>query len=335
MKKSFRRPVLACVVVHAVLCCTGCVEGPCRTGQSPAGPQESIKCDTFYVGHGSPFDTGGLAVRTARVTRCEGGAPFDMLVHAPEEPGSYAVVVFQHGFMAHNSAYSEILVHLAGHGFVVVAPQMYEPGIGPLFGRPTAAEEAEWAATVLDWLPGNLDSITGVHACTDRLGLAGHSRGGKVAWLVLCADSSRAKAVAGVDPVDGTGGPLGGQDRVVRGPFGFPFPSLVIGTGLGGACAPAGDNHVQFYEASAPPAWHVVAPNAGHADMLDPDALNLVATTGVCTIGADPAGMRRLTGGLLAAFFRGCLQGDSGALAYLTDTSLMPIETVVEAKPAG
>ncbi len=335
VKESSSRLLLTCVVIHLVFSCAGCVEGPCCTAQSSADPQENVKCDTFYVGAGNPFDAGSLTVRTLQVARCEGGSPLDMAVHAPEQPGSYAVVVFQHAFLACNSAYSDTLRHLAGHGFVVVAPQMYDPGVGPLLGHPTAAEEAEWAATVLDWLPGNLDSIAGVHACMDRLGLAGHSRGGKVAWLVLSADPSRAKAVAGVDPVDGTGGPLGGQDRVIQGPFGFPFPSLIVGTGLGGACAPEGDNHVQFYEASAPPAWHVVAPNAGHADMLDSDALNVVAATGVCAVGTDPAGMRRLTGGLLVAFFRGCLQGDSNALGYLTDTSVMPIQVVVETNPAG
>jgi len=237
--------------------------------------------------------------------------------------------------MACNAAYSEILRHLAGHGFVVVAPQMYEPGISPLFGHPTSAMEADWAAVLLDWLPDNLDVITGVHACTDRLGLAGHSRGGKAAWLVLSADPSRAQAVAGVDPVDGNGSVFGPLNRLLVGEFAFPFPTLIIGAGHGGACAPEGDNHVQFYAASAPPAWHVVIPDSGHVDMLDQNVVNLVSVTRVCKVGTNPAGVRQLTGGLLTAFFRGCLQGDANALVYLTDTSAMPLEAIVETKAAG
>jgi chlorophyllase len=130
--------------------------------------------------------------------------------------------------------------------------------------------------------------------------------------------------------VDGTGGPLGHQARVVQGSFAFSLPTLVIGTGLGGNCAPAGDNHEQFYAASAPPAWHIVVPNAGHADMLD-EATALAASS-LCPGGPDRAGMRRLTAGLLVAFFRGSLQGDAAAFAYLTDRAGAPLPIESEVK---
>ncbi len=321
--------VLASGAVVALL--SGCVESaPCQQpGQTPAGNTGPITGEV-YVDTGSPYEPGALTVRTVAVARCEQGAPVDLLIHAPAQAGTYCVVVFQHGFLARNSDYSETLRHLASHGFVVVVPQMYTPGIGVLLGSPTAAVEAEWAAVVLAWLPDHLSALSGVEADTRRLGLAGHSRGGKVAWLTLAADSSRARAVAGVDPVGGTGGPGGNQARVVQGPFNFAFPSLVIGTGLGGACAPAGDNHVQFYDASAVPAWHVVAVDQGHGDMLDEAAAE--AASRVCASGPDRAGMRRLTAGLLTAFFRGSLQGDESAFAWLTDVAAAPISVVIERK---
>ncbi|MBN1345871.1 MAG: dienelactone hydrolase family protein [Phycisphaerae bacterium] len=312
--------------------CGACVPGPCPVNSICPTCDPNERSAELYVGHGDPYELGPLAVRRIEVARCEQAAPLPLLIHTPEQAGSYAVVVFQHGFLARNYAYSGILRHVASHGFVVVAPQMYDPGLVALFGNPSADEEAAWAADVLDWLPGHLDVVAGVTTRVDVLGLAGHSRGGKVAWLVLSNDPSRARAVAGVDPVDGTGGPLGGQARVVQGPFGFDFPSLVIGTGLGGACAPEGDNHVQFYEASASPAWHVVAVDAGHGDMLDENSVDSRLLGAVCQVGPDRPGMLELTAGLLVAFFRGALLGDEASFGYLTDTEAAPIAVDVESK---
>jgi chlorophyllase len=232
--------------------------------------------------------------------------------------------------MSRNSAYDEILKHLASHGFVVIAPQMYEPGLGPLLGNPTAAQEAELAAHVIDWLPGRLESVVGFPVRTDLLGIAGHSRGGKVAWLVASADPGRILAIAGVDPVDGTGGPYGNQPRVVNGPFAISIPALVLGTELGGSCAPAGDNHVQFFEASESPAWHVIALNQGHGDMLDePEA---AAAAMFCKSGPNREGMRRLTAGQMVALFRATLQGDDSSRNVLEGNTSPPIAATLTSK---
>ncbi len=310
----------------------GCCPQPpvCPQTQPTAAAAPAAPSGPVYTGEGDPYAPGGLTVRTVSVAACEQGTPVPLLIFAPDVPRRYAVVLFQHGFVTRNEAYGEILQHLASHGFVVVAPQMYEPGVCALLGRPTAAEEAQLATQLLDWLPDGLSAVLGYTPEIGRLGLAGHSRGGKIAWLILAADASRAQSVAGVDSVDGTGGPFGNQPRVVQGPFAFSMPVLVVGTGLGGVCAPAGDNHEQFYAASASPAWHVIVPDYGHADMLDEAAA--AAATRFCPGGPDRAGMRRLTAGLLAAFFRGSLQGDLVAYAYLTDVSRGPLAFEGEAK---
>lgn len=312
------------------LTAAGCLsQGPCPVpADSPQGQADTG--GDVYVSVGDPYLPGPFAVRSVEVGRCERGCPVPLSIYVPDQPGSYAVVVFQHGFLARGTAYSTILRHLAGHGFVVVAPQMYEPGPAALFGQPTAAEEAEWAARVLTWLDAHLADVAGVDARISRLGLAGHSRGGKVAWLMLTADAARARAVAGIDPVDGRGGPLGGQARVVQGTFAFSLPTLVLGTGLGGSCAPAGDNHEQFYAASPGPAWHIIATEHGHGDMLDAGVSDLAAR--VCAGGPDPDGMRRLVGGLLTAFFRGSLQGDAAAYAWLLETDAAPVAIIAESK---
>lgn len=214
-----------------------------------------------------------------------------MRIHVPELVGAFPVVVFQHGFMTRNSAYDEILQHLASHGFVAVAPQMYEPGVGPLMGNPTAATEAELAKDVLSWIPQRLHEVIGFDVRADRIGIAGHSRGGKVAWLMAAASPERVLAIAGVDPVDGAGHPLGNQARAVQGPFSFSTPALIIGTELGGSCAPAGDNHVQFYAASQSPAWHVMALQKAIIAELQPRSET--ARVSAARPGCRPAGRPR------------------------------------------
>ncbi len=306
-----------------------CIHAACspeRVAEPAAFPGNGV----VFVAGGNPYSRGPLPVKVTAVEACDQGNPVPLLVFGPASAGSYPVILFQHGFLTRNEAYRELLSHVAGHGFVVVAPQMYEPGLPALFGQPTAAEEALLAAQVLDWLPAGLPAILGYQVQTARVGLAGHSRGGKVAWLILAANPARAQAIAGVDPVDGTGGPLGNQARVVQGPFAFSVPALVIGTGLGGRCAPRGDNHEQFYAASRPPAWHVVIPDAGHADMLDEPAA--LAVGGLCPGGPDRAATRRLTAGLLVAFFRATLQNDASAYAWLVDTVSAPVAINIEVK---
>ncbi|RJO71534.1 MAG: hypothetical protein C4523_04180 [Myxococcales bacterium] len=285
------------------------------------------------------YQPGPLAVNRIAVAQGQDDAPVAFLIFAPATAGEYAVVVFQHGFLMANSHYSQMLTHLASHGFVVVAPQMYAPGGLPI-GKPSTPEEAALAAQLYAWLPDHLSALAGVTARTDRLGLAGHSRGGKVIWSVLKADPSLAQAVAGADPVDGQGGPLGGEQRVIDGPFDFPFPSLVIGARLGSqsggplqpACAPDGDNHVQFYGASASPAYHVVAEEYGHLDMLDDAPQGCGLECSACPAGPSRAPMRNLTAGQLAAFFAWALDGRDDGLPPLASADLAPIRVTMENK---
>lgn len=296
-----------------------CDEEPVRV----LAPRQTQSETNIFIGRNDPYAFAESDVLTIDLARCEHSAPTPMRIHSPREPGAYAVVLFQHGFMARNSAYDEILRHLTSHGFIVVAPQMYEPNLAALLGQPTADDEARLVEEIVRWLPEQLPDVVNVRPLTDRLGIAGHSRGGKVAWLTVSRDPSRFGAIAGVDPVDGTGGPFGNQPRVINGESQFAIPALVIGTELGHDCAPAGDNHVQFYAASASPAWHIVVPGQGHADMLDePEATDAAS---LCPSSNSRDGMRRLTAGLLVVLFRGGLQGDDSSYEYFADDAFAPI----------
>lgn len=292
---------------------------------------EDVSQGDVFVSAGDPFARGPL---TPRRTSIEAGSPVPFLAWVPEEPGRYAVVVMQHGFLVENALYGTVLEHVASHGFVVVAPQMYAADSNPL-GKPSAFEEAAAAADWYGWLEEALFSVVDVDVATERLGLVGHSRGAKVIWAVLRDDPDIALAVAGVDPVDGQGGPLGGEDRVLDSPVAYEGPTLILGTGRGPesggafapACAPEGDNHVQFYAASASPAWHLIADDYGHNDMLD-EGCGLICS--LCPGGEDPAQMQEWTAGLLTTFLRATLQGEDALLATLEDVEALPVATTAE-----
>ncbi len=326
----FAKLIVGAALAAAFIVVGGCAQPADCSPATNAEQSPTSAAGSVYVGSDDPYAAGSLAVRRRDLDACEFDNPVRLLVLAPDAPGDYPVVVFQHGFVTLNEAYTEILSHLASHGFVVVAPQMYEPGLGALLGRPTAADEAQQAAELLSWLRGGLAAAVGYMPATARLGLAGHSRGGYVAWLVLAADSTRAQAIAGVDPVGGTRDESGNQTPPELDLADISVPTLVIGLGLGGDCAPIGANHDFFYDASRSPAWHVVLPDAGHADVLD--EATAAAAVSVCPGGPDRDAVRRTAAGLLVAFFRGSLQGDASANAYLSEASAAPAALEVESK---
>ncbi|MCB9853466.1 MAG: dienelactone hydrolase family protein [Phycisphaerales bacterium] len=278
---------------------------------------------------GDPYVPGALPITSFDLDRCEQDAPLKLRIVAPTTPGTYSVVVLQHAFEITNHSYDQIAAHIASHGFVVILPRMYDAGIGPLIGMPTAAIETERAAVVLSWIPTRFDRLPGIELNNARVGLAGHSRGGKVAFGVAKAGATRVAALVGIDPVDGTGGPGGNQPRVVDGQFDFDIPTLILGAGLGGPCAPEGDNYQTFYDACPSPSTLVIATDYGHGDMLDAETAALAA--GVCASNSDREPMRRLTAGLLVAFFRAQLQGEPQAWDEL-DAVLLPTSVTLERK---
>lgn len=326
--------VVAWCLLPGVLMLTGCgQQPPCASVQSAPSPVPAAASQSniaTYVSDSLPYESGQLSVTSIFVERCDLGAPVPLRLHAPQASGQYAVFLFQHGFMAESSAYEGMLRHIASHGFIVVAPQMYQPGLMALFGTPSAFEEAEVASGLVEWMAEHLSAVTGVTARVDRLAIGGHSRGGKVAWLTALKDPTRFRAIIGIDPVDGRGGPAGNQPRVTAEPFPFSLPALVIGAGLGGACAPTGDNYVQFYESSQPPAWRVVTQNYAHGDMLDEPAA--AASAAFCGTGEDRQSMRRATAGMVVLFLREALQRGTPPPGGLYEANPPPIEINAESK---
>ena len=307
--------------------------GPMDDAANADGGLDAAVPDTgnppnIYVGSGDPYSPGPLTVVQTALDEDATGPPVDVVVFAPEQAGDYAVLVFQHGFQMRNSYYATMLSHVASHGFVVVAPQMYEPA---LFGNPTAAEEAADAVRLYDWVESSFDVVVDVDVATDHLGLVGHSRGAKVVWLTLEGGYAGATAALGVDPVDGRGGPFGNQARVLDGGLTANLPSLFIGaelsaeTYLGAECAPQNEDYEAFYDAAPSPSYRAFVEDYGHLDLLDDQTPGCGLPCGACLDGPDDGAFRDFSAGQIVAFFRLQLQGDVMAESYLTAANGAPV----------
>lgn len=175
----------------------------------------------------------------------------------------------------------------------------------------------------------------GVQPDLTKLALAGHSRGGKDAFaLSLGLAGTKARlpfsALLAIDPVDGTGPDSQTNPPVltyVPDSLDPKAPALVVGTGLGSekkdlllpACAPEGVNHEEFFKECVAPAFHAVAKNYGHMDMLDDNDLVEGVARCLCESGDNREPMRRFVGGIMVAFSNAYLKQETDDLTQILE----------------
>lgn len=209
---------------------------------------------------------------------------------------------------------------------------------------PDTAEEINTAAAITNWLSEGLQGYlpNGVKPNLGKLGLAGHSRGGKVAFALALKKSftSKFSAIIGIDPVDGT--EKGKQTNppvltYVPRSFDLKMAALVIGSGLGEVkrnslfppCAPNGVNHKDFYNECREPACYFIVKDYGHTDMLDDETPGIrgKASHCLCKNGNSREPMRTFVGGIMVAFCNAYLKEDSSALLFIRDGhETLPVE---------
>ncbi|XP_057959147.1 chlorophyllase-2-like [Malania oleifera] len=268
--------------------------------------------------------------------------PKPLLIAAPSDNGEFPVLQFLHGYLFHNSFYSQLLQHVASHGFIVVAPQLY------YMAGADATDEINSAAEITNWLPQGLQDFLPAHVLANlkKLGLAGHSRGGKVAFalalnkVATATTTLKFSALIGIDPVDGRDKGNQTQPPVltyIPRSFDLDMAVLVIGSGLGEvkrcllmpACAPKGVNHEDFFEECKDPAGYFVVKDYGHVDMMDDDTEGFIgkASKCMCKNGMSREPMRRFVGGAVVAFMKAYMHGDFGDLvAIIEGKAMLPVE---------
>lgn len=179
----------------------------------------------------------------------------------------------------------------------------------------------------------------GVTANINKLGLAGHSRGGHVAFCLALGKAETTpnfSALIGIDPVAGVNTAFRTKPDIltyIPRSFDLDIPVGVIGTELGSQaksflfppCAPAGVNHAEYFNECKPPCCYFLAKEYGHMSMLDDGAAKLESCA--CKSGSQPKYlMRKGTGGIVVAFMEAYLKSDeSDLLAVVNNPKSAPI----------
>ncbi|KAK7243124.1 hypothetical protein RIF29_37910 [Crotalaria pallida] len=271
--------------------------------------------------------------------------PKPLLIANPLEAGAFPLLLFLHGYLLYNSFYSQLMQHIASHGFIVIAPQLYT------VAGPDISDELKSTAAITNWLSKGLSKLLPLNVRPDfsKLALAGHSRGGKTAFALALrklniTTNLKFSALIGVDPVDG-------MDKGKQTPppvltyvphsFDFDMAAMIIGSGLGEVkrnllfppCAPKGVNHEDFYNECQKPAWYFVAKDFGHFDMLNDCTKGIrgLATQCICKNGESRKLMRGFVGGVMVAFLKAYLLGDDSDLLAIRDRhEIAPVELKID-----
>ena len=283
----------------------------------------------------SIFSIGQYKVNIIDIALGTNGSPRQFRIYEPiGAKGKIPVVHFLHWFQLKYIYFDDILTHLSSHGFIVVSGQSEHK----LIGGDTSIVEAQKIYTFIIWLKENLASKISVTPDFTKLGVSGHSRGGKVTNRLLNNHPELALSFFGLDPVD-SAPPLGSSSdpKSLKDPVQFKGESMFLGTEKGPkgmfAFAPKGDNSVSFYAGYPSPSHHIIAAGVGHIDMID---RNDISDLGLVRFTCSGASNKNLitkfiayTGGLMAAFFSLTLKGQKKYQALLNDSSKHPFSTTL------
>ncbi|MCO5569479.1 hypothetical protein L7F22_023191 [Adiantum nelumboides] len=261
--------------------------------------------------------------------------PVRTIIATPMENGTYPVILFKHGFNLANCFYTQLFEYLASSGYIVIAPQV-------LTLSSDCSREIDETAKMANWIVESLAGVlneampsVSVVPNVSKLVMAGHSRGGKVAFA-LATGKMRAtglpsfSALVTLDPVDSMAADVVVIPQMVKAGCNhtdntLSIPILILGTGYGGKrsgpfetgppCAPASCSHEGYFNCSSSPLmYHFSALEYGHLDFLDDSN---IWTSLVCASGISKVLLRNFSGRLIVAFLQATLEGNEEDMDYI------------------
>jgi pimeloyl-ACP methyl ester carboxylesterase len=244
----------------------------------------------------SEADLAGLGpqqVVSTRVTVSHQGENLTVALFRPAySPAPAPAIVFLPGRMAPDDQYESYARALASRGFIVAVRGWYSIFTSDI-------ELARDASVIASWLV----RTQGVDS--RKLGVAGHSMGGKDAVLAAAQYGVFASVVA-IDPDDN------GKVSVVHGLLTWlRVPLLLIGAEVAwqasSVCAPKATNYQRFFEQAPPGTVELMLRDADHVQVMDePDRFGY----GICRCGtADSRQVRNTARRATVGFFVQHLQG--------------------------
>ncbi len=273
----------------------------------------------------NPFKTGPFKVDWIDVEPCTDGALVHLAAYVPERPGTYPLIIFQHGISTSAWSYDTVLHHLASHGFVVVAPILGDWALSLLINTPAQAD-ADLLTDLIARLPDTVPGRDNVFIDHSRMGLAGHSRGAKIVWLVANDFPDNLRAVGIIEPVDSTTLPLGNADSAFD-ETEFDVPTVVVGAGFQGDCYFG--QFTRFFEMAPSPAWQIELHDVAHLDIID-DADVLASE--LCVSDSQSPDLKKFMAGMLVTLFRETLQDNPNGFMYLDRVAEQPYNLTLTTK---
>lgn len=256
-------------------------------------PLDTLATDAAGMPEGDLAGPGRQQVGSTQVEVLHRGESLEVVLYKSYRVQTPApAVVFLPGRMATDDQYESYARALASRGFVVAVRSWYS-----LFR--SDLELAHDAKAIADWLVRTQGVDPG------KIGIAGHSMGGKDAVLAAAQYGGFAGVVA-IDPDDN------GNVSVVHGPLArLKAPLLLIGAELAwralSVCAPRATNYLRFFERAPAGTVELTLRDADHVQMLDePDRFGY----GICRSGtADSRQVRVTARRATVGFFLQHLQG--------------------------
>lgn len=264
-----------------------------RLGNLGEGVRGTLAEDARALPEGDPAGPGPAQVAARGTVVGDWDDGFPVSVYYPAAMiGPRPAVVFLPGRSVPEDQYESYGRALASRGFVVAVRGWYS------FFR-TDPELASDARKIAEWL------VAKKLGDPARIGVAGHSMGGKTAIMAALA-GPRFSAVVAIDPDEN------GRAHVARGPIaGLQAPLLVIGAEDAikavSLCATPWGNYRTFFDRAPPGTVELTLRRADHVQMLDaPEFPGM----GICRVGtADSRSVRVIARGATVQFFEQHLLG--------------------------